>query len=148
MKNILTLSAIAAAFLGWAGMAHAQDTVLDNYTAVSTALAQDNLSAAKSAATTLAEGAKGTALAEHASALVKSDSLATAREHFKAISEEAVKLADGKAGYYVFTCPMVKAEWVQKTKEVQNPYMGKEMLGCGSIKSSSSASVKMGGCCG
>lgn len=148
MKNILTLSALAAAFLGWAGVARAQDAVLDNYTAVSTALAQDNLSAAKSAATILAESAKETALAEHSSALAKSDSLDTAREHFKAISEEAVKLADGKAGYYVFTCPMVKAEWVQKTKDVQNPYMGKEMPGCGSIKGAASASVKMGGCCG
>lgn len=35
---------------------------------------------------------------------------------------------------YVYKCPMVKegyAFWVQTTKEVSNPYMGKKMLRCG-----------------
>jgi len=147
MKKILTLLALAAASL--IGAAQAEDTILDNYVVVSTALAQDNLNGAKSAAATLAEGAKGTPLAAHASTLAKSDSLETARGHFKAVSEEAVKLASGKAEYFVFTCPMAKADWVQKTKEVQNPYMGKEMPSCGRIKGQNSTStMKMGGCCG
>lgn len=147
MKKILTLLVLAAASL--TGAAQAEDAILDNYVVVSTALAQDDLKGAKSAATTLAASAKGTSLATHASSLAKSDSLATARGHFKAVSEEAVKLAAGKAEYFVFTCPMAKADWVQKTKEVQNPYMGKEMPGCGSIKGQNSTStMKMGGCCG
>ncbi len=152
MKNIPTLSAIAAVSLLWAGIAQAADPVLDPYVAVSTALAKDDLPAAKTAADTLAEAAKtagNAALATHASQLAASDSLATAREHFKAASEEAVKLAADKEGYCVFTCPMAKAEWVQTTKDVQNPYMGSAMPGCGSVKGdTSAASPKMGGCCG
>jgi len=147
MKKILTLLTLATASL--IGSAQAQNVILDNYVAVSTALAQDNLDEAKSAATTLAESAKGTPLADPAAALATSDSLDTARGHFKVISVEAVKLANGNAEYYVFTCPMVKAEWVQKTKETQNPYMGKEMPGCGSIKGQNAmGTMKMGGCCG
>lgn len=146
MKKLFTLLAVVTASL--TGFVQAQDAVLDNYTAVSTALAQDDLSAAKSAAITLAESAEGAPLANHASTLSKSDSLASARENFKAVSVEAVKLAEGKAGYYILTCPMVKSDWVQKSKEAQNPYMGKEMLNCGSIKSTPSASMKMSGCCG
>jgi len=152
MKNLITLSTLAAALLGWAGIAQAQDTVLDNFVAVSTALSQDDLSAAKTAATQLAAAAKAaneSALATHASQLAASDSLVSAREHFKAASPEAIKLATGKAGYYVFTCPMAKADWVQSTKDVQNPYMGKAMPGCGSIKGATSmGAMKMGGCCG
>ena len=147
MKKLLALLALATATLTSAALA--EDAILDNYVAVSTALAQDNLAGAKSAAATLAENTKDKPLAEHASALAKSDSLETARAHFKAVSEEAVKLATGKADYFVFTCPMAKADWVQKTKEVQNPYMGKAMPGCGSIKGQNSTSaMKMGGCCG
>ena len=152
MKNILTLSAIAAISLGWAGLAHAGDAVLDDYVAVSTALSKNDLPAAKTAAGTLAQVAKTAdqaTLATHAAQLAASDSLATAREHFKAASGEAVKLAAGKEGYYILTCPMAHADWVQSTKDVQNPYMGSAMPGCGSLKTGPSAAApKMGGCCG
>ena len=75
------------------------------------------------------------------SEIASSDSLNTVREHFKMASEEAEKLATGKDGYYVFTCPMAKADWVQKTTKVQNPYMGSDMSGCGSLKSGKSSSM-------
>ena len=35
---------------------------------------------------------------------------------------------------YVFHCPMAKAEWVQPTKTVANPYYGFKMRDCGELK--------------
>ena len=35
---------------------------------------------------------------------------------------------------YEATCPMAKANWLQTTKEITNPYMGQKMLNCGSIE--------------
>lgn len=154
MKKILTILTLTVASLGLASISQAADAVLDSYVAVSIALVKDDLPTAKKAATALAETAKAgnqATLADHAGMVAASDSLDAARERFKMVSEEAVKLASGKKGYYVFTCPMAKAEWVQKTTEVQNPYMGQGMPGCGSLKSVKSGSVSPAmnmGCCG
>ena len=102
------------------------------------ALAKDDLAAAKEAATDLAEkatAAKCPSTPKHAAELAKSDSLEKAREHFKAISEECIKMMAGIEGQYVFTCPMAKADWLQTdSKQVSNPYMGKKMPTCGEIK--------------
>lgn len=113
------------------------NAVLDAYLKVSQALAADDLPGAKSAATDLAAKAKTggyEALASHASELAKSESIENARDHFKKASGEVVKLAEGKSGYYVMTCPMAKADWVQSNPKVSNPYLGKSMPNCGSIK--------------
>ena len=111
---------------------------LKAYHQVHEALAKDDLAAAKKAATELAEKAtpaKCVSTAKHAGELAQSTSLETAREHFKPISEECIKMAEGVDGQYVFTCPMAKAEWLQTdSKQVSNPYMGKKMPTCGSLK--------------
>lgn len=157
MKKFSLLLTLAVANFGLAtsSQAASSNPVLDDYVVVAEALARDDLAAAKKAATTLSEAAtteKLTSLADHATEVASSDSLDAAREHFKLASVEAEKLAAGKDAYYVFTCPMAKADWVQKTTKVQNPYMGQEMPGCGSLKSAKSASMpqsmSMGGCCG
>jgi hypothetical protein len=113
---------------------------LKAYHQVHDALAKDDLAAAKKAASELAEKAgpaKCPSTAKHAAELAKSDSLESAREHFKPISEECIKLAAGVDGQYVFTCPMAKADWLQTdSKVVSNPYMGKKMPTCGSLKKS------------
>jgi non-ribosomal peptide synthetase component E (peptide arylation enzyme) len=117
-------------------VAEGGDKVLDAYTAVSQALAADDLAAARKAAGELATTAKGDhpEMAERAAAVAASDSLETAREKFKPLSADAEKLAEGKEGYFVMTCPMVKADWVQKDKQVANPYYGASMLRCGGLK--------------
>ena len=113
---------------------------LKAYHQVHDALAKDDLAAAKKAASELAEKAgpaKCPSTAQHAAELAKSNSLESAREHFKAISEECIKMAAGIDGQYVFTCPMAKADWLQTdSKKVSNPYMGKKMPTCGSLKKS------------
>lgn len=117
----------------------AQDAtpLLDNYFEVSKALAGDNLASAKTSADSLTQKAHAEgkhALAEHAAKLAAAQTIADAREALKGVSHCAIELAEGLSGYYVMTCPMAKADWLQKTKEVENPYMGKAMLKCGSIK--------------
>ena len=113
---------------------------LKAYHQVHDALANDDLAGAQKSASELAEKAtpaKCPSTAKHAAELAKSDSLESAREHFKAISEECIKMAAGIDGQYVFNCPMVKADWLQTdSKQVANPYMGKKMPTCGELKKS------------
>ena len=112
---------------------------LKAYHQVHDALAKDDLAAARKSASELAEKVTpakcGPAAKQHADELAKSNSLESAREHFKATSEECIKMAAGIDGQYVFTCPMAKADWLQTdNKQVSNPYMGKKMPTCGEIK--------------
>jgi hypothetical protein len=111
---------------------------LKAYHQVHDALAKDDLAAAKKSASELAEKAtpaKCVTTAKHADELAQSTSLESAREHFKAISAECIKMFAGVDGQYVFHCPMAKSEWLQTdSKTVSNPYMGKKMPTCGSLK--------------
>lgn len=64
------------------------------------------------------------------------------REHFETLSQEIYDLvkAGGSTGQklYYDNCPMYNdgkgANWLSETKEIQNPYLGKGMPTCGSIK--------------
>ncbi len=63
------------------------------------------------------------------------------REHFETLSQEVYELAKvtgaGQKLYYT-NCPMYNnnkgANWLSETKEIQNPYLGKSMTTCGSVK--------------
>ena len=144
MKTILNLSlslAVAALMAAPALARQASNeeaACLKAYHQVHDALAKDDLAAAKTSATDLTEkatAAKCPSTPKHAAELAKSDSLEKAREHFKAISEDCIKMMKGVDGQYVFTCPMAKADWLQTdSKQVSNPYMGKKMPTCGEIK--------------
>ena len=113
-------------------------TVLQSYERVATALANDNLDAAKSAAAALqpvAETAGQVAIARMAGELAKADSLKEARESFKGLAGPVAKLAEGRSDWYVMMCPMANARWVQLGKDVANPYLGMQMRTCGEIVS-------------
>ncbi|MGV3706477.1 MAG: DUF3347 domain-containing protein [Arcticibacter sp.] len=64
------------------------------------------------------------------------------REHFETLSQEIYDLvkAGGSAGQklYYDNCPMYNdgkgGNWLSETKEIQNPYLGKGMPTCGSVK--------------
>ncbi len=138
MKKQLTLAIalITSGLLVLPVMAAATGNLLKSYETVSVALANDDLEAAKAAAGDLVQNAKteeNATLAEHADELAKSDSLDAAREHLKAMSNEAEKLAKDSDQYHVMTCPMAEATWVQSGEKVMNPYMGKKMQQCGSM---------------
>ena len=63
------------------------------------------------------------------------------REHFEMLSKDIydlVKTFDSGQVLYRDFCPMYNknkgAYWLSENKEIQNPYFGKEMLTCGTIK--------------
>ncbi|MBI2813027.1 MAG: DUF3347 domain-containing protein [Opitutae bacterium] len=105
----------------------AQKQFLSGYEAVRAALAADDLAAAKTAAAALAGSPA-------AAALTKAQSLDAARGSFKKLSSQAVQLANGQRGYHVAYCPMADSDWVQTTKTIGNPYLGRQMSACGDIK--------------
>ena len=157
MKKTFSLLILTVATLAMANGSQAASSspVLDDYVAVADALANDDLGAAKKAAATLADAAKTgdqSELAKDAAKIASSDSLDAARKNFKLASRVAEKLATGKDGYNVVTCPMAKADWVQKGTAVKNPYLGQSMPDCGSIKNPGNdtqpQAMSMGGCCG
>ena len=119
--------------------------VLDHYLMIQTELAKDSTKGVDAHANAIAKAIKGDEMkmlsadvAKQAEALAKAKDLKAAREAFKPLSASLVKcLADNKAGkgtYHEGYCPMVKANWLQKETDIKNPYMGKAMLTCGTLK--------------
>lgn len=105
----------------------AQKQLLAGYETIRAALATDDLDGAKTAAAALSE-------LPAAAQLAKADSLNSARVAFKKLSNQAVRLAKGQAGYYVAHCPMAGSDWVQTTTKLSNPYLGPKMATCGHIQ--------------
>ncbi|SDH18674.1 DUF3347 domain-containing protein [Chitinophaga filiformis] len=63
------------------------------------------------------------------------------REHFDMLSKdmyELVKTFGAGQQLYYDHCPMYNngkgADWISETKEISNPYFGKKMSGCGTVK--------------
>lgn len=119
-------SAMPVTPVGTAALTEADKAYLASYEKLRAALAADNLAEAKAAASHV-EGAEKVA---------KADNLGDARKAFVAVSAKALALAKGQAGFYHAHCPMYPGggDWVQTSKEISNPYWGKTMLRCGTIK--------------
>ena len=141
MKTCRFLLCSLVAF--FASLAHAQEkrlalsdeqkTFLTQYEAVRAGLAADDLAATKKAAAAVTAGPA----ADSAKKIAAADSIAAAREAFKALSKQAVATAAGQSGYYHAHCPMVpneEGDWAQTSKKISNPYFGKSMATCGSIE--------------
>ena len=98
---------------------------LAGYEKLRLALVADDLAKANEVATELSDSGFE---------VPRSETLERARAAFANASEIAIKEATGQPGYYVMHCPMLNRDWVQTSKEVSNPYGGKEMITCGAIK--------------
>ncbi len=119
--------------------------VLASYERVRAALAADDMSAVPGAARDLESSARAAAtssshfagIADGASRLAGAADIKLARAAFGEVSQHLVALLGSDKSYasgqHVFECPMVTGynKWVQPTKELENPYMGKRMLTCG-----------------
>lgn len=132
-----------------AGEVRAQrNALIDNYLAVQTALANDDLEAAKEAADALSEVADdiedahtksverfGETVEAAADQLEDAGDLATARAAFKALTVpmEAWNASAKTEGIDTVYCEMSKGRWLQATGKIQNPYHGKEMQTCGEV---------------
>jgi Protein of unknown function (DUF3347) len=60
------------------------------------------------------------------------------REHFAKLSNNMYALIfnfkANETEAYLEYCPMKKAVWLSESKDIKNPYYGKKMLDCGSVK--------------
>lgn len=79
-----------------------------------------------------------TGLATAAEAEAKAKDLKSARHAFQKLSRLLIqyqqKHPQGGPASFVIYCPMAKASWLQPTKAVNNPYLGKSMANCGIVK--------------
>jgi Cu(I)/Ag(I) efflux system membrane fusion protein len=117
--------AFGSAIMQAAPLSETDKQFLARYEKIRSALATDDLGAARTAAGDLGdEGAQ----------LAKSSSLKDARAAFGKLSDKAKQLAAGQSGFYVVHCPMLQKDWVQTNEKIANPYYGKEMAACGEIK--------------
>ena len=98
---------------------------LRGYEKMRAALVADDLVKANEAALELTESGFQVA---------KAETLGFARDEFTKLSKLAAKIAVGQSGYYIMHCPVLDKDWVQTSKEISNPYGGKEMIACGEIK--------------
>jgi hypothetical protein len=76
-------------------------------------------------------------LAFNARHISESKDIAHQREHFAGLSADFYKLAkavklSGQPIYYDY-CPMNKTYWLSASKDIKNPYYGKQMLTCGKV---------------
>jgi hypothetical protein len=99
---------------------------LAGYEKVRAALAADDLAGAKNAGKNLGP--------PFGFPIWNSRTLEEARRAFAVMSVHAVNVASGQTGYYVMHCPMLSKDWVQTSKQIANPYGGKEMITCGEIR--------------
>lgn len=77
-------------------------------------------------------------LLKAATQIAGSNDIKVQREYFAILSGRLItlatqsKLSDQKL--YLMYCPMKKSNWLSSEKEVKNPYYGKSMLTCGTVK--------------
>jgi len=128
------------------------DAIVKSYLVVQKALAADKtdgvsneIAKIHTAATALADSSDGK-LKEQAKMLaghsdVKVKDLKGAREAFKPLSSDVIALvqimpqsAQVAPELYDVNCSMARANWLQPSKDVANPYMGSEMLDCGKVE--------------
>jgi Protein of unknown function (DUF3347) len=91
----------------------------------------------ETAATAL--GKDGEAMAAGAKKMGAAKTIAEARSAFGTLSEaleDYVKKTKSTlpADLHLAYCPMEDKPWLQKGKEIKNPYYGAQMLDCGTIK--------------
>ncbi len=124
-------------------------SLTESYLALQSSLAHDDLNAANEAALSyVAAFDKSTAslnvenLTRFANEIAVASDLATARNAFKDLSEQAKMLFDylatsDSAPLYLVHCNMAfdgeGADWIQNTQDVSNPYYGASMPHCGTI---------------
>ena len=134
--------------------------VVASYLQLKNALANDNANEAATAGKAIADGIQkmdGSSLTAEQKKVfddVKDDmkehgehisnnatKIAHQREHFETLSSDMydlVKAFGSGQTLYKDHCPMYNggkgADWLSEVKEIKNPYLGKKMPGCGTVK--------------
>lgn len=160
MKKIAIVIAFLFAAQINAGSAQTKENstnkVLDAYYQLKNALATDDNTLAAKSATLLAKqlseiktarfSAANEAVWVKQSAEAKSAALSIAasaeiaqqRKLFGTLSNSMIKIVKnlkvGNDAIFVQYCPMAKESWLNENKKIENPYYGKSMLTCGTVK--------------
>ena len=123
--------------------------LLDNYYSIKDALVADNSSNAAIAAGDFIKTANSidykvvsegniNILLKDATYISDLKDISKQRLHFATLSDNMISLIKavkpGTIPVYRAYCPMKKASWLTKEKEIKNPYYGSDMLTCGEIK--------------
>lgn len=115
---------------------------LDDYEQIRLALADDDARNAKRAAAKMVADLKpaddktpAPPLLEPAAAVADATALDTMRQRFEQLSDRVVPMVRGVDGYYVMSSDLPNTvPWVQRTKEVDNPFTGKMLHWIGEPK--------------
>jgi hypothetical protein len=144
LKNGLPLVVLIGSVTSGVVAADLPAALVTPYLQVQAALAGDQFAGvaapAKSIETAAAAlGKDGEKLVATAKALSAAKDIAAARTAFGDLSTELVAYAEKtKSGFGPDVkqayCPMVNKAWLQKDKEIKNPYYGASMLTCGNFK--------------
>lgn len=130
-------------------LTESERAALRDYEKIRLALADDDLNNAVRFAGMLRANFPQLSISKPAAALEKCDSLESARENFKEMSQEALTLVRGVDGYFIAECPPEEdkcpvkcspcrmaefGKWAQISAEVKNPFMGKSSPKCGILR--------------
>lgn len=144
LKLVVPVTAALLVTAGPAAAAELPAALVDPYLQVHAALAGDQVAgvaaparAIETAATAL--GTPAAALAAAARSLAAATDLAAARTAFGDLSTALAAYTDATKSTFgpnvrLAYCPMVNKPWLQKDKEIRNPYYGAAMLGCGTFR--------------
>ena len=120
-------------------------SVIQGYMDIKDALVNDNAQEAQSEAQELANNEDLGSLSEIKSsvtAIAQTTNITEQRNHFAELSQNLYQQVKNEANVdqtlYWNHCPMAMnnngANWLSKSENIQNPYMGQKMPKCGSVK--------------
>ena len=144
IKQGVVITAVVGLLANTAVAADLPAALITPYLQVQAALAADQFDNVAAPAKSIevaaaALGKDGEKLAASAKSLSAAKDIASARTAFGDLSTELVAYAektksglgpDVKQAY----CPMANKPWLQKDKDIKNPYYGASMLTCGNFK--------------
>lgn len=118
---------------------------ITDYMSLKDALVQTDASAAKDAASKLAESATNenwnADIVEAVKKIASSNDVEAQRTAFKTVTDgliASLKANDSEDGVYVQYCPMAfdntGASWLSMSDQIRNPYFGDMMLKCGRVE--------------
>lgn len=142
MKKIFLAAAVM--FLGVSAFSQQTNNLLHPYIMVKDAFVKSDSKAAATEIASLNEAVKAEKdFAQKADLQKATEKLAKAGENldkqraaFNDVSTiiwKIVKTSDVRENVYYQYCPMKKAYWLSREKEIKNPYYGSSMLTCGKV---------------
>ncbi len=143
MKTILRcfVLIIIASAMTTPASAHSEKSMkvlMEYYAPIRDALAKDDFEGAKASAEKFSNYAKANdeKVALKARTMANANSIESLRQSFERVSKYVIGHLKDKPGYHVINCPVAKADWIQTDEVIQNPYLGKKGLTCGTIAES------------